>query len=204
MDHKSVRQDTERFPGDYISYMTPDTKETRRAFWKSHNFAGTVDWAVDLQAFTLADANDFSDRPASGEGCVSGYDTTLDSDDLCEFTCALGFCPEPLCSCRETGEMDLLPNESDRNVSIIVAYDELNVNLNRVYKFACQYGYCPEELCFDKPQETAPVPPVKITTLTGVCLYQADATFTEIHCTEQTTITALTFAPSKQSRPGSH
>lgn len=138
--------------------MTPDTKETRRTLWKSHNFAGTIDWAVDLQSFTSMDANDFSDRPASGDGCVSGSDTTLDSDDLCEFTCALGFCPEPLCFCSGTGELDTLPDESNRNISNIIAFDETNVNLNRVCKFACKYGYCPEQLCSDKPEGIESIP----------------------------------------------
>ena len=136
--------------------MTPDTKDTRRMLWKSHNFAGTIDWAVDLQSFTSIDANDFADRPTSGEGCVSGSDTTLDSVDLCEFTCELGFCPEPLCACDETGELEPLPDESDRNISNIIAFDERNVDLNRVCKFACKYGYCPEKLCFDKPKENEP------------------------------------------------
>jgi hypothetical protein len=159
--------------------MTPDTKGTRRTFWESHHFAGTIDRAVDLQSFTSFDANDFSDRPTSGEGCVSGYDTTLDSVDLCDYTCALGFCPEPLSSCSETGELDVLPNESDRNISNIIAFDELNVNLNRVCKFACKYDYCPEELCFDKPQEDEPaqedepIPPSMRDDLANRCfLYQ--------------------------------
>lgn len=32
--------------------MTPTTKSTRRDNWKGYNFAGTIDWAVDLQDFT--------------------------------------------------------------------------------------------------------------------------------------------------------
>ncbi len=30
-------------------------KETRRADWKTLNFAGTIDWAIDLQAFGQED-----------------------------------------------------------------------------------------------------------------------------------------------------
>lgn len=67
-----------------------------------------------------------------------------------------GFCPEPLCACDETGELELLPDESDRNISNIIAFDERNVDLNRVCKFACKYGYCPEKLRFDKPKENQP------------------------------------------------
>ncbi|CAG8961706.1 hypothetical protein HYFRA_00006246 [Hymenoscyphus fraxineus] len=43
------------YQGDYVSYMTPTTKETRRSDWKSLNFAGSIDWALDLQAFTTDD-----------------------------------------------------------------------------------------------------------------------------------------------------
>lgn len=36
------------YKGDYVSYMTPTTKFTRRNDWKALNFAGSIDWAVDL------------------------------------------------------------------------------------------------------------------------------------------------------------
>jgi len=53
--------------GDYVAYTTPKTKETRRSDWKKLNFAGTVDWAVDLQSFTrddldAVDPNDTCDK----------------------------------------------------------------------------------------------------------------------------------------------
>ncbi|KAK3896844.1 killer toxin subunits alpha/beta, partial [Staphylotrichum tortipilum] len=38
---------------EWVAYMTPLTKRTRRDYWKSMGFAGTVDWAVDLQSFTI-------------------------------------------------------------------------------------------------------------------------------------------------------
>ncbi|ATY61851.1 Glycoside catalytic core [Cordyceps militaris] len=50
-DHDSnsdimVYQETE-----WVAYMTPTTKDTRRNFWKGKNFAGTIDWAVDLMSY---------------------------------------------------------------------------------------------------------------------------------------------------------
>ncbi|KAK3358161.1 killer toxin alpha/beta [Lasiosphaeria hispida] len=42
-----VYEDTE-----WVAYMSHDTKESRREQWRKYNFAGTIDWAVDLQAFT--------------------------------------------------------------------------------------------------------------------------------------------------------
>ncbi|KAK9424269.1 hypothetical protein SUNI508_03757 [Seiridium unicorne] len=40
---------------DWVAYMTDDTKAKRRTTWEGLNFGGTVDWAVDLQAFNEAD-----------------------------------------------------------------------------------------------------------------------------------------------------
>lgn len=39
------------YKGDYISYMTAGKKDERRERWKGLSFAGTTDWAVDLQSF---------------------------------------------------------------------------------------------------------------------------------------------------------
>ncbi|KAH8896256.1 hypothetical protein GQ53DRAFT_713976 [Thozetella sp. PMI_491] len=36
---------------NWVAYMTPTTKSTRRDLWTRYNFAGTIDWAVDLQEF---------------------------------------------------------------------------------------------------------------------------------------------------------
>jgi hypothetical protein len=79
-------------PGDYVSYMTPTSKETRRVDWKSLNFAGTVDWAVDLQIFGEEDKALPSNLPQPGEeGCIWGEDLTTNTDALCEFACTYGF-----------------------------------------------------------------------------------------------------------------
>ncbi|KAL8413204.1 hypothetical protein RB594_004724 [Gaeumannomyces avenae] len=37
---------------EWGAYMTPTTKNTRREHWTGAGFRGTIDWAVDLQAFT--------------------------------------------------------------------------------------------------------------------------------------------------------
>ena len=36
---------------EWVAYMDEDLKATRAAFYSSYNFAGTTDWAVDLQKF---------------------------------------------------------------------------------------------------------------------------------------------------------
>lgn len=140
--------------------MTPTTKDTRRANWKSLNFAGSIDWAVDLQSFTADDMATSPDRPSSGEqGCRKGEDDGVDSGDLCQASCALGFCPESLCTCTVFGTLRPLPAEKP-GVDM-VAWDEFNVDLNRLCKFACKYGYCPGEICTTPPPpetEEDPVP----------------------------------------------
>ncbi|PVH83223.1 carbohydrate-binding module family 24 protein [Cadophora sp. DSE1049] len=134
------------YKGDYVSYMTPETKDTRRDDWKGLNFAGSIDWAVDLQSFTSDDMDVAPERPTSGEeGCVSGEDNTTNSGDLCEFTCTFAFCPESLCTCVSTGPLIDLPPETPK--PDVIAWDELDVDLNRLCKFACTHGYCPEDTC---------------------------------------------------------
>lgn len=131
--------------GDAISYMTPTTKDTRRADWKALNFAGSVDWALDLQTFRQEDKDAQPTLPDTGEqGCIFGEDNTVNSGDLCELTCSYGFCPEPLCSCITQGPVVQLPPESNND---IIAWDELDVDLNRLCKFACKRGYCPGDIC---------------------------------------------------------
>ncbi|OBT63787.1 hypothetical protein VE03_06980 [Pseudogymnoascus sp. 23342-1-I1] len=44
---------------EWVAYMDEDTKTSRAAFYDSYNFAGTTDWAVDLQTFE--DGSDNSD-----------------------------------------------------------------------------------------------------------------------------------------------
>lgn len=126
--------------GDAISYMTPTTKDTRRASWKDLNFAGSIDWAVDLQSFTSDDFDTAPDRPDTdlGDACVSGEDNGANSGNLCEFSCSLGFCPESLCTCTETGPLESLPQE--KTGVDVVAWDEFDVDLNRLCKFACKCG----------------------------------------------------------------
>ena len=119
--------------------MTPETKDTRRDDWKGLNFAGSIDWAVDLQSFTSDDMEVAPERPLSGEeGCVSGEDNTTNSGDLCEFSCTFAFCPESLCTCVSTGPLIELPPETPK--SDVIAWDELDVDLNRLCKFACTHG----------------------------------------------------------------
>ncbi|KAK4118928.1 carbohydrate-binding module family 24 protein [Parathielavia appendiculata] len=132
--------------GDYISYLTPTTKETRRAAWRRRNFAGTIDWALDLQAFGPDDFDVPPDRPAAGEeACISGTSSDLNAYDLCEFACNYGFCPESTCECLLMGPAEPLP--AVVSTGDFVAWDDFNADMNRLCKFACKYGFCPPKSC---------------------------------------------------------
>ncbi|OAA46419.1 hypothetical protein ISF_09552 [Cordyceps fumosorosea ARSEF 2679] len=76
-----VYQETE-----WVAYMTPTTKDTRRNFWKGKNFAGTIDWAVDLMSYHSDDGSfghgeDWSDEFEGGtispEAVANGAQNTV-------------------------------------------------------------------------------------------------------------------------------
>ncbi|KAL6712340.1 hypothetical protein ACN47E_000217 [Coniothyrium glycines] len=135
------------YNGDYISYMTDTTKDTRRNDWKNLNFAGSIDWAVDLQEFSTDDYDAPTNNKKPGErGCVGGYDFNVNTADLCAFSCSFDFCPETLCECKVEGRIQALPAEVG-GMDDIIAWDEFDVDLTRLCKFACKHGYCPETVC---------------------------------------------------------
>lgn len=133
--------------------MTDSDKFVRRVIWKDFNFAGTIDWAVDLQQFRNEDFDAPPDIPESGIKCRGGEDNKDDGGNLCYFACQYGFCPESICTCVEEGEPEKLPSVKNRDE--IVANDPFDVDLNRLCKFACKYGFCPSTVCMRKPSSTA-------------------------------------------------
>lgn len=60
----------------WVAYMSNKTKEARRAKWKDLNFLGTIDWAVDLQDFNVADTvgptGDYNES-----SCVNVFDSMI-------------------------------------------------------------------------------------------------------------------------------
>lgn len=137
------------YKGDYISYMTPEKKEERRESWKGMNFAGTIDWAVDLQSFGDEDIDTPINRPTDGTGCVSGDDLGIRTGDLCELTCFYGFCPESMCVCTERGN---LVADDDAKEGDYRAIYEVDVDINKLCNFACKRNYCPSDICEAKPK----------------------------------------------------
>lgn len=72
---------------NWVAYMDDTTKASRTNWYKGLNFAGTVDWAIDLQADTGddGDPNDDEDGdpdPINLPPCKNSYPdlTTMDSD----------------------------------------------------------------------------------------------------------------------------
>ncbi|KFY08962.1 hypothetical protein V492_05773 [Pseudogymnoascus sp. VKM F-4246] len=106
-----------------------------------------VSYAVDLQAFKDEDMDNPAERPENGEGvgCIYGTDDTVNTAELCEFSCSYGYCPTSLCTCTSMGPLyPLLPEIPNVNVE---AHDEADVDLNRLCKFACKFGHCPPDVC---------------------------------------------------------
>ncbi|KAG8626437.1 hypothetical protein KVT40_005382 [Elsinoe batatas] len=138
------------YKGDYISYMSPTTKDTRREFFKGLNVGGSIDWAVDLQKLGTDDSDRPFEKPDTGaEGCTQGEDATLNTGDLCSFACSYGVCPESLCFCVEQGPVLDLPPE--RSIGDIHAEDSDIPDLERLCKFACKYYDCPPDVCHEDP-----------------------------------------------------
>lgn len=150
------------YDGDYISYMTPITKETRRDDWKKLNFGGSVDWAVDLQAFSKTDMGKGLKQPSGEKGCVGGLDVDIETGEMCAFACHYGVCPQPLCECIIEGKIKQLPPVKMENVDDVIAFDTYNVDVNRLCKFVCKYGFCPEGSCttVDKEEDEDPEAPM--------------------------------------------
>ncbi|RYP87128.1 hypothetical protein DL769_000587 [Monosporascus sp. CRB-8-3] len=69
---------------EWVAYMTETTKATRRERWQGLGFAGTIDWAVDLQQFTDDDylgpggAEQPDDTMPPLEKCTGSYEKLED------------------------------------------------------------------------------------------------------------------------------
>lgn len=139
----------------WVSYMDDDNKAVRASLYAAYNFAGTTDWAIDLQG-TAQSLIDVCGEPTSSTSapalCVSSEAVTCiagtgDSGhkDLCNFTCDLGYCPSP-CACTANGTANPLPVISAGTVYVCPAAG-LGISYSSLCSFACKYGYCPSDYC---------------------------------------------------------
>ncbi|PHH90082.1 hypothetical protein CDD83_4590 [Cordyceps sp. RAO-2017] len=63
---------------EWVAYMDDDTKAARSRFYDEYNFAGTTDWAVDLQKFVDGSGGDDDDEnvdPNHWAPCLDSYTT---------------------------------------------------------------------------------------------------------------------------------
>ncbi|KAF2116938.1 glycosyl hydrolase family 71-domain-containing protein [Lophiotrema nucula] len=122
--------------------------------------------------------------------CIQGWGEGLGFNDLCEFTCGLGYCPDS-CVCENIGEQRDKPDPT---------YDKGfpangDDNYAGLCDFACNLGHCPSEWCSPtkKPQyipDTSPFLPDTCTKGTGtgdyvgLCDYACHFGFCPMHmCT---------------------
>lgn len=117
--------------------------------YSASNFNGTQSVASTSEGVKTS-----LNRPSSGEGCISGNDDTVNSGDLCLFSCGYGFCPEPLCTCLSNGPIKALPPQTVAQNA--TALDEHDMDLNHLCQFACQYGHCPDDICNPSAKSSEP------------------------------------------------
>lgn len=79
--------------------------------------------------------------------CVAGYSVDAFTD-LCEFTCAWGYCPIGACVCTNLGVILEQVNQTDS-----VGYPANgDANYGGLCSFACAAGYCPSKWCASEVQ----------------------------------------------------
>ena len=81
---------------------------------------------------------------------MSGEDISINTEDLCEFTCSFGYCLEMLCHCAERGIMRPAPAANDCEYREFNASD---VEFNRMCNFACKRNYFSLNICGNKEIE---------------------------------------------------
>ncbi|RKU46597.1 hypothetical protein DL546_006064 [Coniochaeta pulveracea] len=81
-------------------------------------------------------------------------------EGLCDYSCNFGFCPSNICTCTQTGALNVPPPKIKDTVG-----SSLDPNFNDwgLCDFACPRGYCPEGSCNQRPKsgggEPAPIDP---------------------------------------------
>ncbi|RAH70323.1 mutanase [Aspergillus aculeatinus CBS 121060] len=74
--------------------------------------------------------------------CIAGYSADAFTE-LCEFTCAWGYCPVGACVCTNLGVIQTVPNATGQ-----VGYPANgDANYAGLCTFACNLGFCPSKYC---------------------------------------------------------
>ncbi|KAI9651027.1 Glucan endo-1,3-alpha-glucosidase agn1 [Ciborinia camelliae] len=108
--------------------------------------ADCQDGLTNYNAFVMGELGDVSSAvpiiPLCSLNCTSGSGAG-DFEKLCEFSCAIGYCPKGACYCTGMGEA-VLPKVSGPIGYPIAGAD---ANYEGLCAFACVYGYCPPAHC---------------------------------------------------------
>ncbi|RAK91934.1 mutanase [Aspergillus costaricaensis CBS 115574] len=140
--------------------------------------------------------------------CTAGY-SVGEFDEICQFTCSLGYCPIGACVCTNLGVVTTFPNATGE-----VGYPANgDANWAGLCTFACNFGYCPSQHCSDsvQPQWVPSVSPFTPSacvagtgegSFSGLCSYACNYGFCpENHC-ECTETGALVTAPAIVNETG--
>lgn len=99
---------------------------------------------MNYNAWTATATNIFDlglEPTIEGFVCIAGT-SLAEFSVLCDFTCALGYCPISACVCTEIGPQPTLPNATG-----VVGYPTVNVDYEGLCAFACNYGLYPSNYC---------------------------------------------------------
>ncbi|KAJ5884631.1 mutanase [Penicillium taxi] len=110
-------------------------------------WVGSLTGTYDTDASTLI--------PLSNQTCIQGKGA-YDFDQLCNFTCKYGYCPDGACTCEAMGVPRTKPNATG-----VTGYpaEGKDANYEGLCSFSCNYGYCPTKTC-DTTEHAMPVPTV--------------------------------------------
>ncbi|KAH8894676.1 glycoside hydrolase, partial [Thozetella sp. PMI_491] len=118
----------------WVAYMSEDVKTTRRNQWQGYNFAGTIDWAIDLQEYTDDDgffSNDdwdwYWEYPDEPPGIVGTPESQIQCDNSRSYATLDDIDNDSSISldCRARYVLEVLAN----NLTVAMAhYDDLIKN----------------------------------------------------------------------------
>ncbi|KAF7856273.1 hypothetical protein EAF04_009801 [Stromatinia cepivora] len=112
--------------------------------------------------------------------CINGTGFG-DFEQLCTFTCGLGYCPRGACICSALGKQPTLPKETG-----VTAYPIGDDSYGGLCSFACSYGFCPTAHCSlvevsITPPAVSPFAPLACTAGNGMGDWNDICTFTCAH-----------------------
>lgn len=65
-------------------------------------------------------------------------------EELCEFTCEYGYCPDGVCTCTATGAGNTAPAITGESGCPL---DGENDGYDGLCSYACNHGFCPDDAC---------------------------------------------------------